>query len=292
MTLFRRILFPFDFSEAAQAMLPSVRTMSQHFGASVTVLSAFHFAPDYVVAPRFDAASGAEAITIPYLPEIVQLRDRHAERLQRFVREHLEGTKHKFRIEDGEPASVIEWVAKHEGSDLIMMPTRGMGRFRRMLLGSVTAKVLHDLECPIFTSAHVAEINSAPEAGYQSILCAVSMDPESETVMKVAANFAESWGARICLLHIDPSGKTEDNQVAIRRLRHAFEHCLDTKSELRSSACVLTTGISEGIRKTVIKESADLVIVGRGHFGDEISRVWSHVYGIIRESPCPVLSVA
>jgi len=34
-----------------------------------------------------------------------------------------------------------------------------------------------------------------------------------------------------------------------------------------------------------------LLIVGRGHLRENIAQVWSHLYTIIRESPCPVLSV-
>jgi len=36
-----------------------------------------------------------------------------------------------------------------------MMPTHGLGGFRRFLLGSVTAKVLHDADCPVWTGVHL-----------------------------------------------------------------------------------------------------------------------------------------
>ncbi len=35
--------------------------------------------------------------------------------------------------------------------DLIMMPTHGGRHFRSLLIGSVTAKVLHDVRCPVWT---------------------------------------------------------------------------------------------------------------------------------------------
>ena len=34
------------------------------------------------------------------------------------------------------------------------MPTHGFGPLRRFLLGSVAAKVLHDAQCPVWTSVH------------------------------------------------------------------------------------------------------------------------------------------
>src|SRR5207245_2957797 len=54
----------------------------------------------------------------------------------------------------GDPAAEITHYAEKNQVDLIMMPTHGYGRFRNMLLGSVTAKVLHDAHCPIWTAAH------------------------------------------------------------------------------------------------------------------------------------------
>jgi hypothetical protein len=81
--------FPIRLSEAATAMAPAVAAMARQFNASVTVLNAFHFAPDYVVSPRFDAASCSEPIAIPYIPAALELRNQREQRLEEFVREQL-----------------------------------------------------------------------------------------------------------------------------------------------------------------------------------------------------------
>jgi nucleotide-binding universal stress UspA family protein len=60
---------------------------------------------------------------------------------------------------------------------------------------------------------------------------------------------------------------------------------------LETKVRILNADILEGIRDTAIEEKADLLIVGRGHETGNLSRMWSHLYTIIRESPCPVLSV-
>jgi len=54
----------------------------------------------------------------------------------------------------GDPAECIVRVAQENAVDLIVMPTHAHGRFRRFLLGSVTAKVLHDTDCPVLTGVH------------------------------------------------------------------------------------------------------------------------------------------
>lgn len=290
---FRNILFPVDFSEAAAAMAPSVAAMAHQFNASVTVLNAFHFAPDYVVSPRFAAAPGSEPIAIPYIPAALELRDQREKHLEKFAHEHFSGADCKSRIEDGEPARVIEWVAKHENSDLIMMPTRGMGKFRRALVGSVTAKVLHDVDCPVFTSAHDPEAGSPSLRSYGSILCAVRLGPESDAALRMAGVLAQAFHARVCLLHMLGSSDPRNQEESVKSARLAFSQTLESSGYTGSAprVCILDMAIPEGIRKTALEEKADLVIVGRGHLRGEVSRAWSHVYTIIRESPCPVLSV-
>ena len=56
---------------------------------------------------------------------------------------------------EGEAASRIVAFAKSHDIDLIMMPTHGLGPFRRFLIGSITAKVLHDAHCPVWTGVHM-----------------------------------------------------------------------------------------------------------------------------------------
>jgi hypothetical protein len=45
----------------------------------------------------------------------------------------------------GDPAHAITDFVASNKVDLVMMPTHGYGPFRQLLLGSVTAKVLHDV---------------------------------------------------------------------------------------------------------------------------------------------------
>ena len=62
----------------------------------------------------------------------------------------------------GSFSSIQPKWAKANQIDLIMMPTHGYGRFRALLLGSVTAKVLHDADCPVWTAVHREEVMAHP----------------------------------------------------------------------------------------------------------------------------------
>ena len=62
-----------------------------------------------------------------------------------------------------------------EQADLILMPTHGHGPFRRLLLGSVTSKVLHDAECPVWTGVHENKDRPAEPMTLKHVVCAVDL---------------------------------------------------------------------------------------------------------------------
>ena len=174
---FRRILFPVDFSEASVAMTPSVKEMAQRFNATVTVLNVFDLVPDYVSEPSLSGPYHCRPAAISYTSDLQELRKRREQRLEEFSSKLLSSISPISRIEDGDAATVICWVARHENTDLIMMPTKGHGVFRSLLLGSITAKVLHDVSCPVLTSAHELDPALAAPRTYRSIICAVELNP-------------------------------------------------------------------------------------------------------------------
>lgn len=291
---FRRILFPVDFSGAAIAMVPAVREIANRFEAHVTVLNAFNLVREYNLAPDADGMCDAEPEPVPYTEAFQELRDRRKLRLESLAAEQFAGISHTAQLEDGDPARVIEWAARRDDADLIVMPTKGLGKFRRLLLGSVTAKVLHDVSCPVLTSAHQSAPGPVPFSGFRSIVCAVHLSSESENLFRTAAFLAQAYEARICLLHIKAPLEENGQRATTDEIGLAYERALDgggVRTGTKPGVRILDAGIPESIRETVLQEAADLVIVGRGHMQDTFSQAWSHLYAIVRESPCPVLSV-
>ena len=69
--------------------------------------------------------------------------------------EDLRHLRVKTLVEHGEAAQKIIQCAAANHVDLIMIPTQGMGIYRRLILGSTSAKVLHDADCPVWTGVHL-----------------------------------------------------------------------------------------------------------------------------------------
>lgn len=294
MTPFRVIVFPVDFSPAVKAFVPYVRDMARHFDCKVTLVHAFDVIPDYLLAPRFEVPGGPEPRGIPYTPAVQEMRDKRKHLLEQFAQTELGNTSYDTVIEDGEPVAVIEWAVRRVNADLVMMPTSGHGKFRRLLMGSVTAKVLHDLKCPVFTSAHQPQMPVASPDGYRSIVCAVELNPEAETVLQAAGIVSQAYGSKMCVVHVEAPAQGSDHgapaeslRKMLREVSQAYGIKLDADAKIR----VLDCAVPEGVRRAAIEEQAGLVVVGRGREKGNFSRVWSQLYAIIGESPCPVLSV-
>ncbi len=52
-------------------------------------------------------------------------------------------------LKQGDPAQIIIEIANTENYDLIITGSRGMSAFKELLVGSVTLKVIHHVNCPV-----------------------------------------------------------------------------------------------------------------------------------------------
>jgi len=283
---FRQILFPVDFSEPCRKMSPSVRALADHFTCPVILFHA------YQLPIAFYGDLGPLDLVIPS-----DFREAHESQLRQFAVDHFAGAAHTQIVVEGEPDAEIRKYVQHQGADLVVMPTSGRGPIRRMLVGSVVAKVLHDVSCPVWTSAHHSQDSANPHWPVKSILCAVSLEEESAAVAKAAAAIAGSFGAKLTLFHAAGNPQPAvDIDYAYYRKQLIEENTQKLQSLRWDNKIDASVVLSEGSAITTLREQAlaaraDLVIVGRGHAQGAVSRLWSDLYDVIRESPCPVLSI-
>jgi nucleotide-binding universal stress UspA family protein len=201
-------------------------------------------------------------------------------------------------VEVGDPAEIITRFADTHAVDLVMMPTHGCGPFREFLLGSVTSKVLHDCRRPVWTTAHVQEPPPLIHVDVRTILCAVDIASKSVDLLRSAAQFAENIGAKLRLVHvvpgpsvwINPEVATMFHDTVLDEERHSIEE-LQKSFGLAAPLCVATGDVAPAVREAAERHRADLVIIGRGAMRERMGRLRTNAYAIIRQSPCPVLSL-
>ena len=117
------------------------------------------------------------------------------------------------------------------------MPTHGYGPFRRFILGSNTAKVLHDADCPVWTGVHMEEAPPAASIPLRSVLCALDLGPQSPKALCWAAWLAKEFQARLTVLHVtnavpDVDGSTSGVREAAREELRRLQETSNVEADL------------------------------------------------------------
>jgi nucleotide-binding universal stress UspA family protein len=288
---FRRIIFPVDYSEPCAAVVPFIKDLMRqceeatHLPVQLTLVHAYGAeALAYSELPIADPALAAES------------QAREEERLREFAARMFEGQHVTCVAGCGEPGSVIQDLVQHQSSDLVMLPTHGRGPVRRFLLGSVTTKVLHDVSAAVWTGTETALAGHASNLPYHSILCALDGSPEAECVLRAAATFAKMYGAALSLLRVvEPMPASEFDMMPYQQDRIEAAHFslreLAGTLDVNAPRNVIEAAVAEGVSREAARLGVDLVIAGRGHAQGVFTTLRSHLYQIVREAPCPVLSI-
>ncbi len=279
MTPIKRILFPVDFSDSCVGAARYVEAMAGRFDAEILLL--------HVVS------MGEHSFPEDLLPG-------RKTRLEEFLTTDLKYfSVRRLCTIGGDVSSTIVETARSWDPDLVMIPTHGLGFFRRHLIGSVTAKVLHDLSCPVWTGVHTEQAPPLEKIACHRVLCAVDLGVRSQSVVEWAKALAAEYEAALGIVYAMPAlratsaGAYVDADFSRSLLDHATRSVDELQVQTGTDATVF---ISAGDPSQVVASaardfSADLVVMGR-HSGAGVSGyLRHHAYAILRSSPCPVISI-
>ena len=276
--MIENILFPVNFSPSCVAIAAYVKRAAAIFGSRVTLLHVCDL----------QSHNGFE-LAVRSLQEIAEEHWNIARRsIDSFLEAEFPLTKHPRMLGSGDAAEQIAATARTGGFDLIIMPTHA-GRFRRMLLGSTTAKVLNDADCPVMTTEH-AEIIAPRSLEHREWVCAVDLNGDSKRVLDLANRAAAAAGARLSLTHvIQNSGSAAqhglDEDKARRRIGE-LQKSIGGEATLR----IVRGPIKEAVLDAAQQSGADVLIIGRPQ-SKVFGRMRDFTYGVVRDSRFPVLSL-
>jgi nucleotide-binding universal stress UspA family protein len=138
-----KILVPYDGSKEAESALDEAIDIAKAFDGSVTLLHVYWDPSETRVLKAIEAT------------EQIGVRDEPSHRIFHDKEKDLEkaGIKHDFvSIRATNVPDTILKIAKDEDYALIAMGSRGAGRARSWLQGSVSQKVIAEAGCPVLTS--------------------------------------------------------------------------------------------------------------------------------------------
>jgi nucleotide-binding universal stress UspA family protein len=283
------ILVPVDFSEKSECAARYAAALRRRFGSRLTLL---HVLPP----PHYEF--GAMEVGGSVLEELFRSRAEQARQdLEAFLAGELPQEGVDRLLLEGDPAAKIVRTAHELGVSLIVMPTHGYGTFRRFILGSVTAKVLHDADCPVWTGVHM-EAARVEDVRLEKIAVGVDLRSQSERTLMWARRFAQEVGAEMALLHVMPSlegaaGEFYDPEWKQRMEESARQEIRGLMARLGWEAPVLVASgeVAESVCRLAREWGANLLVIGRGSASGVLGRLRANAYSIIRQSTCPVVSV-
>jgi nucleotide-binding universal stress UspA family protein len=284
-----KILLPVDFSERSMGAARYARSLADHFQTELILL--------HVLTPQ-QYEFGAMEVAGSMLTELYRSRFDHASReMNAFMAAELSGVRVQRVVKEGDPARTIVRFSQELPADVILMPTHGYGPFRRFILGSNTAKVLHDADCPVWTGVHLEETPAAASIPLRNILCAVDLGPQSEKTLCWASGLARSFGAHLTLMHVtagvaDAADRAEASWLQSVRDAASLElGRLGQASGAEGKILIEAGEVAQVICSAAVRIPADVLVVGRGSAAGVFGRLRTNAYAIIRQSPCPVVSV-
>lgn len=302
MVSIKSILCPVDFSDFSRHAFARAAALAKEHGAS---LMALHVVP--IQSPAF--ASHLDAAEPPPLGLA------HAER-KRLLRELKEFTASEGS--HGVPADidVVEGPSVHgeilaqagrRHADLLVMGTHGRTGFQRLLLGSVTEKVLRTACQPVLTVGVCSGIGQTGMQSFRRILCAIDFSECSLAALEYAVSLADGSDAHLTVQNViqwtpigydplvgpptDLAGYRMAAETAARgRLHKAI---LEATRGGRDVEEVVTSGKPHHeILRVAAEQRCDLIVLGI-HGRNPVDRMifGSTAEPVVRRAPCPVLTV-
>ncbi|MDH3445654.1 MAG: universal stress protein [Deltaproteobacteria bacterium] len=144
----KKILAPTDLSALSAKGVEYAAELAAKLGAELIIWHAVR-TEEFVSHARLLENSPSPARVEQ---QLVHLVDRHKEMLHKFAQTHAtsaSGANVKEVVEMSEPQRSMGDFAKKSGIDLIVMSTHGRSGIGRIVMGSVTEKVLRHSPCPV-----------------------------------------------------------------------------------------------------------------------------------------------
>jgi nucleotide-binding universal stress UspA family protein len=304
MVRIENILCPIDFSEFSRHAFDRAVAIARGHGG---LLTALHVVPIQLATPA-----------LPYVePQSLgpfQISDadrgRIVAELQRFLAVDTSiGVRVAF--EATEAPDVHQEILVHAERlrvDLVVMGTHGRSGFQRLMLGSVTEKVLRKARPPVLTvPCSIPDVVPAGRGPFERILCAIDFSECSMAALRYASSIAEEARAQLLAVHvvelappaydplvgppIDLPGYRQACETASReRLRNVIPISLRKATGLEEM--VVSGKPHHEILRIAEQWRSDLIVLGV-HGRTVVDRVLfgSTVEPVVRRALCPVLTV-
>ncbi|MGO8793445.1 MAG: universal stress protein [Candidatus Sulfotelmatobacter sp.] len=289
------ILCPVDFSEFSSIAYRYALSVAEHYQAKLVV--------QHIVELWRHPSAGFAASAALYDEFCQSLRESGSEHLQEFVENYArEGTQPELVVQHGMAPDSILSLAEARKADVIVMGTHGRRGYDRLMLGSVTDRVMRSASCPVLAVRNPPRdlVAADDKDGHhvhslRQILFCTDFSVNSESALNYAISATEEYRAELTLLHVleeVPSSAKMEKTIA------AATEQLDklippkVRKTLKFKTAVLIGKPYRQIIQYAVEGQIDMVAMGvRGRGALDRAVFGSTTYRVMQLGPCPVLAV-
>jgi nucleotide-binding universal stress UspA family protein len=287
------ILCPVDFSEFSPNAVGHAMAMARWYEARLTLLHVF-----------------VNMGTMDLPPVVLSDTDREAllEDMRRLA-EPPQGLSVEVLMKEASnaPAEILHQTTAL-GADLLVIGSHGRKGFERLLLGSVTEKVMRHAACPtMIVPQRAPETDRSAPVHFRRILCPVDFSEGSLAALTYALSIAQETDATLTVLHaieipLELSEYMPPTDFNIDEVRAAstgasLDRLRDLIPNSTRTFCTVETLVEEGaayrqVLKVAGERQSDLIVMGvQGRGALDLLLFGSNTARVTRAAACPVLVV-
>ncbi|OGP88576.1 MAG: hypothetical protein A2156_06240 [Deltaproteobacteria bacterium RBG_16_48_10] len=277
------ILCPTDFSGPATLALYYGKYLSAYFDARLVVLYADQFSP-----PPYFTSGQVEDLA----KTIERVKGAAHDYLTRYVSEHIGGSSEvEMVVAENQAVPAILLTAEEKKADMIVMGTHGRSGINRLMLGSITEKILHETDHPVLTVSEKKGAAELSRVSIQEVLCPINYTEVALKALEHAVAISKCFGAELLVLHvIEPHSTRIKEKDEHRRLCAWIPD--DIRSRCSLKEIVRRGDAAEQIIEAVSSERCDMIVRGGQHKHFHNTTVLgTTTIRVTRHAPCPVLTV-
>jgi nucleotide-binding universal stress UspA family protein len=300
----RRILCPTDFSDFSRRALDHAVVIAKWYESTITLVHVSPIVPLAAYAPGSGVVPSANLSPEERAALLASLKAFAAP-------DAAAGVPFDYQLTEGRAAVQILNAAETLSSDLIVMGTHGRSGFERMILGSVTEKVLRKAACPVLSvPVRSPDVVPLPPVLFKRILCAIDFSDCSMQGLRYAMSLAQEADANLTVLHVidlppevaDVQGMMVGGaasfqdyiaQAGDERRKRLKEAVPDAVREHCRVETLLTTGTPyREVLRVAAEQTSDLIVLGlHGRGPVDLLFFGSTAQQVVRSAPCPVLTL-
>lgn len=214
----KRILVPLDDSEQARAAYTFALDLASRTQAEIVI--AHSVEPPLVL---YDRPEFAEVL----LDVTREGEAQWQERLEKLAADAPEGVTVRSKVMVGPAAALLIELIDSERPDLVVSGSHGVGGVKKLVLGSVSRRLLSHSSAPLLL---FREPPPAVTAGVPEIVVAIDDSPDSARALEIAQPMAVAFGASLRLVHVVdtylPNYGTIDTKAVLEQIGRRGEEIM------------------------------------------------------------------